>query len=103
MASNKEVLILGAARTPVGNLNGALSTLPAYELGSIAIQEALQRAGMQPEQVSEVLMGQILTAGEETNTSFRQCILNHIVGLPWLQCGLVFLQALARTQLGRQP
>ena len=103
MASSKEVFILGAARTPVGNLNGALSTLPACELGSIAIQEALQRAGMQPELVSDVLMGHILTAGEETNTRFRQCILNHFLGLPWLQCGLVFLPELARTQLGRQP
>ena len=61
--SSREVMILGAARTAIGNLNGALSTLPAHELGAIAIQEALQRAGVQPDQVSEVLMGQILTAG----------------------------------------
>jgi len=61
----KEVLILGAARTPVGNLNGALSTLPAHELGSVVIEEALKRAGTQPEVVSEVLMGQILTAGDD--------------------------------------
>lgn len=59
-----DVLILSAARTPIGNLNGALSTIPAHELGSTVIQEAMQRAGVQPDQVSEVLMGQVLTAGE---------------------------------------
>jgi len=64
MSSSKEVLILSAARTPIGNLNGALATLPAHDLGSVVIQEALQRAKVSPDQVSEVLMGQVLTAGE---------------------------------------
>ena len=59
----KEVLILGAARTAIGNLNGGLSSFPAHELGSIVMKEALQRAGVRPDKVSEVLMGQILTAG----------------------------------------
>ena len=64
MAATDEVLILSAARTPIGNLNGALSTLPAHKLGSIVIREALKRGGVQPGDVSEVVMGQILTAGE---------------------------------------
>lgn len=61
--SSSEVFIVSAARTPVGNLNGGLSSLPAHELGSTVIQEVLKRGGVAPDQVSEVLLGQILTAG----------------------------------------
>ena len=63
MSTINEVVILSATRTAVGNLNGTLSTLPAHELGSIVIQESLKKAGVEPAQVSEVIMGQILTAG----------------------------------------
>ena len=63
MAASEEVLILSAARTPIGNLSGALSSLPAHKLGSIVIGEALKRGGVEAGDVSEVLMGQILTAG----------------------------------------
>ena len=66
MAASEDVFILSAARTPIGNLNGALSSLPAHKLGSIAIGEVLKRGGVEAGDVSEVLMGQILTAGEET-------------------------------------
>ena len=59
----EDVCILSAVRTPIGTLNGGLSSLPATELGSIVIKEALQRAGAGPESVSEVFMGQVLTAG----------------------------------------
>ena len=59
-----EVVILSAVRTPIGNLNGALSSLPAHQLGSVAIGEALKRGGVEAGEVSEVIMGQILTAGE---------------------------------------
>ena len=58
-----EVVIVGAARTPVGSFNGALSALPAHELGAIAIAEALSRAKVDPKDVSEVILGQVLTAG----------------------------------------
>lgn len=64
MASSDEIVIVSAARTPIGNLNGALSSLPAHQLGSIVIGEALKRAEMEAGEVSEVIMGQILTAGE---------------------------------------
>ena len=64
MASSDEIVILSAARTPIGNLNGALSSLPAHQLGSLAIGEALKRGGMEAGEVSEVIMGQTLTAGE---------------------------------------
>ena len=63
-SSSDEVVILSAVRTPIGNLNGALSSLPAHQLGSVAIGEALKRGGVEAGEVSEVIMGQILTAGE---------------------------------------
>src|SRR5215212_7594521 len=62
-----DIVIVSAARTPVGAFNGALSTLPAHELGKVAIAEALKRAGVEGSDVSEVIMGQILTAGQGQN------------------------------------
>ena len=62
-----DIVIVSAARTPVGAFNGSLSALPAHELGKVAIQEALKRAGVEGKQVSEVIMGQILTAGQGQN------------------------------------
>jgi len=58
-----EIVIASAARTPVGSFNGALSSLPAHDLGAIAIRAALERAGVSPEDVDEVVMGQVLQAG----------------------------------------
>jgi acetyl-CoA C-acetyltransferase len=58
-----DIVIVSAARTPVGSFNGAFANLPAHELGKTAIQAAMQRAGVEPGQVNEVIMGQILTAG----------------------------------------
>lgn len=49
--------------SPPGSFNGALSALPAHELGAAAIREALRRAGLAPEEVSEVVLGQVLAAG----------------------------------------
>ncbi len=63
----EDVYILSAVRTPTGSLNGSLSSISAQELGSVAIKEALQRAGAGPESVSEVFMGQVLTAGSGQN------------------------------------
>jgi acetyl-CoA C-acetyltransferase len=62
-----EVVITGAARTPVGAFLGGLSSMAAHQLGEIAIKEALNRAGVSPEDVSEVIMGQILAAGGGQN------------------------------------
>ena len=64
-----EVVIASAVRTPIGAFNGALSTLSAAELGSPVIVEALRRAGVEPGEVSEVIMGQVLTAGCGQNTA----------------------------------
>ncbi len=63
-AENTSIVIASAARTPVGSFNGALASLPASELGKIAIKAALERAGVQPGDVSEVILGQVLTAGQ---------------------------------------
>jgi acetyl-CoA C-acetyltransferase len=61
------IVIASAARTPVGSFNGAFATLPAHELGAVAIRGALERAGVAPEEVTEVIMGQILTAAQGQN------------------------------------
>ena len=57
-------VILGTARTPVGKMGGGLASLPASELGAIAMQAALERADVAPEQVGHVIMGQVLQAGQ---------------------------------------
>jgi acetyl-CoA C-acetyltransferase len=59
-----KTVILGAARTPIGKMGGGLSTLDATELGGVAIEAALDRAGVEPEQVDHVVMGQVLQAGQ---------------------------------------
>src|SRR3979409_1574243 len=59
-----DIVIVGAARTPVGAFNGAFGNLPAHELGRTAIKAALERAGVEGRRVSEVIMGQIVTAAE---------------------------------------
>ena len=63
-ADSTTVVIASAARTPVGTFNGSLASLPAHELGKVAIAAALERAGVQPGDVSEVILGQVLTAGQ---------------------------------------
>jgi acetyl-CoA C-acetyltransferase len=74
-----EIVIAGAARTPVGSFNGALSSLPAHKLGEVAIREVLNRAKVDPAEVSEVILGQVLAAGQGMNPA-RQAALN--AGLP---------------------
>ncbi|WZL88847.1 acetyl-CoA C-acyltransferase [Salinimicrobium sp. 3283s] len=60
---NKEVVIVSAARTPIGSFLGSLSTVPATKLGSIAIKGALEKINLKPEMVDEVLMGNVVQAG----------------------------------------
>jgi acetyl-CoA C-acetyltransferase len=69
-----DIVIVGAARTPVGSFNGAFASLPAHELGAVAIKAALARAGVDAPRVSEVVMGQILTAGEGQNPARQASI-----------------------------
>jgi acetyl-CoA C-acetyltransferase len=78
-----DIVIVGAARTPVGAFNGAFGNLPAHELGRTAIKAALERAGVEAGQVSEVILGQILTAGEGQNPARQASIAAGIpVGAP---------------------
>ena len=74
-----DVVIVGAARTPVGSFNGAFANVPAHELGAVAIKAALERAKIDPAEVDEVILGQILTAGEGQNPA-RQAAMK--AGIP---------------------
>jgi acetyl-CoA C-acetyltransferase len=65
--SSSSVVIASAARTAVGSFNGAFGTIPAHELGAAAIKGALERANVSPEDVDEVILGQVLQAGEGQN------------------------------------
>src|SRR6185437_12649503 len=69
-----DVVIVSAARTPIGAFNGALSTLPAHELGKIAIVEALRRAKVDAKEVSEVILGHVLTGGTGQNPARQAAI-----------------------------
>jgi acetyl-CoA C-acetyltransferase len=69
-----EIVIAAAARTPVGAFNGGLSGVPAHYLGQVAIAEAIKRAGIGVAEVSEVIMGQILTAGEGQNPARQAAV-----------------------------
>jgi acetyl-CoA C-acetyltransferase len=69
-----DVVIVSAARTPIGAFNGALSSLPAHELGKIAIVEALKRAKVDTAEVSEVVLGHVLTAGTGQNPARQAAI-----------------------------
>jgi acetyl-CoA C-acetyltransferase len=72
--ANTDVVIVSAARTPIGAFSGALATLPAHELGKIAIVEALKRAKVEAGEVSEVVLGHVLTAGAGQNTARQAAI-----------------------------
>src|SRR5436189_1741347 len=71
---NDDIVIVSAARTPVGAFNGAFANLPAHELGKVAVAESLRRAGVEGAQVSEVILGQILTAGQGQNPARQASI-----------------------------
>lgn len=74
-----DVVILSAARTPIGSFNGAFATTPAHELGRVAIEAALQRAKIDPSEVSEVILGQVLTAAQGQNPARQASV---AAGLP---------------------
>ena len=62
-----DIVIASAARTPVGSFNGAFTDTPAHDLGAVAIKAALQRAKVEPGEVDEIILGQVLTAGQGQN------------------------------------
>jgi acetyl-CoA C-acetyltransferase len=69
-----EIVIASAARTPIGKLAGALGSLPAHKLGQTAITAALQRARVEPGEVDEVILGQVLTAGAGQNPARQAAV-----------------------------
>src|SRR2546423_8133744 len=75
----EDLLLVGAAPTAIGKFGGSLAKLPASELGALVIRKLLERAGVAPEQVSEVIMGQVLTAATGQNPA-RQAAIR--AGLP---------------------
>lgn len=77
---SKKIVLAGACRTAIGKMGGGLSTTPAVELGALVIKEALQRAGVKPEQVDHVYMGNVLQAALGQNPA-RQAALK--AGLPY--------------------
>jgi acetyl-CoA C-acetyltransferase len=79
MSASSAIVVAGAARTPVGSFNGAFANTPAHELGVVAIKAALERARVEPAEVDEVILGQVLTAGQGQNPA-RQASIG--AGLP---------------------
>jgi acetyl-CoA C-acetyltransferase len=77
--ASQDIVIVGAARTAVGSFNGAFANTPAHDLGKAAIQAALERAKVESGEVDEVILGQILTAGQGQNPA-RQAAMN--AGIP---------------------
>jgi acetyl-CoA C-acetyltransferase len=71
---SRDVVILSAARTPVGRYLGSLTDIPAYTLGGIAIAEAVKRAGIEVTDVQEVIMGNVLQAGLGQNPARKASI-----------------------------
>ena len=61
-SANDDIVIVSAARTPVGSFNGAFASTPAHVLGTVALQAAMARAGLEPGDVDEVILGHVLTA-----------------------------------------
>ncbi|MGE4253373.1 MAG: acetyl-CoA C-acetyltransferase, partial [Parvibaculaceae bacterium] len=73
-SSDTSIVIVSAARTPVGSFNGALSSLPAHALGATALKAAMARAKVDAKEVDEVILGQILTAGQGQNPARQASI-----------------------------
>ena len=78
MAKENEAVILSAARTPIGKFQGALSSVPATHLGAIAVKAAVDRAGINPEEIEEVIMGNVVQAGEGQAPARQSVILGGI-------------------------
>jgi acetyl-CoA C-acetyltransferase len=79
MSASPSIVVASAARTPVGSFNGAFADVPAHELGAAAIREVLARAGVDAAEVDEVILGQVLTAGQGQNPARQAGI---AAGLP---------------------
>jgi len=79
MPATSSIVVASAARTPVGSFNGAFAAVPAHDLGTVVVKEVLSRAGVEAAEVDEVILGQILSAGQGQNPA-RQAAIN--AGIP---------------------
>jgi acetyl-CoA C-acetyltransferase len=99
----EDVVIVSAARTPVGAFNGAFATLPAHKLGEVAIKAALERAKVAGEEVSEVILGQVLTAAQGQNPARQASIASGIpIATPAWGINMVCGSGLRTVALGAQ-
>ena len=99
----EEVVIVSGARTPVGAFNGAFATLAAHQLGKVAIEAALARAKVEPGEVSEVILGQVLTAAQCQNPARQASIAAAVpIGVPAWGINMVCGSGLRAVALGAQ-
>src|ERR1700760_1738317 len=99
----EDVVIVSAARTPVGSFNGAFATLPAHKLGEVAIRADLERAKVSGEEGSEVILGQVLTAAQGQNPARQASIAAGIpIGAPAWGINMVCGSGLRAVALGAQ-
>ncbi|KAG7274878.1 hypothetical protein CRUP_014663 [Coryphaenoides rupestris] len=97
------VVIVSAARTPIGSFNGALSTVPLQDLCSVVIKDVLTRAGLRPDEVSEVIIGHVLTAGQGQNPARQASVKSGIpYPVPAWSCQMVCGSGLKAVCLGAQ-
>jgi acetyl-CoA C-acetyltransferase len=99
----EEVVIVSAARTPVGSFNGAFGSVPAHKLGEVAIRAALERAKLDGGEVSEVILGQVLTAAQGQNPARQASIAAGLpIGTPAWGINMVCGSSLRTVALGAQ-
>src|SRR6201996_6182433 len=99
----EEVVIVSAARTPVGAFTGAFATLPAHKLGEVAVRAALERAKVDGNDVSEVILGQVLTAAQGQNPARQASIAAGLpIGTPAWGINMVCGSGLRTVALGAQ-
>ncbi len=99
----EDVVIVSAARTPVGSFNGAFASLAAHKLGEVAIRAALERAKISGEEVSEVILGQVLTAAQGQNPARQASMAAGIpIGAPAWGINMVCGSGLRTVALGAQ-
>jgi len=99
----EDVVIVSAARTPVGAFSGAFATVPAHKLGEVAIRSALERAKVSAEEVSEVILGQVLTAAQGQNPARQASIAAGLpIGTPAWGINMVCGSGLRTVALGAQ-
>src|ERR671939_359493 len=99
----EEIYLVGAARTPIGKFGGTLGKMPAADLGALVIKDVLRRAGVRPDQVSEVIMGQVLTAAVGQNPARQAAIKAGIPNLvPSMTINKVCGSGLQAAMLGAQ-